>query len=114
MTYYESIRQWLTANPTEREDIFEALKTVNTKSHPYLPSGMVIGYNGKVRRLLFQLLDDVRIDTLTEKSIFYYLPGSFVAVGGSAKTIVVPTLRASRCYIISIEEFNYYYKQKTV
>lgn len=113
MTYYESIRQWLTASPTERENIFEALKTVNTKSHPYLPSGMVIGYSNKVR-LLFQLLDDVRIDTLTERSIFYYLPGSFVAVGGSAKIITVPTLRVSRCYIIGIEELNYYNKQKTV
>ena len=114
MTYYTSIRQWLTADPIERKDIFKALKTVNTELHPYLPSGMVIGYNSKVRRLLFQLLDDVRIDALTEKSIFYYLPGSLVAVGGSARIISVPTLRVSRCYIIGIEELNYYNKQKTV
>lgn len=114
MTYYESIRQWLTADPTERENIFEALKTVNTKLHPYLPSGMVIGAHTNRGRALFQLLDDVRIDALTEWSLFFPVPGSFVAAGSPVKIADVPTLHVSRCYIIGIEEFNYYNKQKTV
>lgn len=118
MFYDARISQWTTADPVERGNIFVALKGINKEMHPYLPSGMVMGYYHNRIRFLFQLLDDVRIDTLTEKDIFFYIPGSFVPLSGLRGTKITipapPTLRIPRCYIISSSELAYYNTQITV
>lgn len=116
MFYDARISQWTTADPVERGNIFIALKGINKEVHPYLPSGMVMGYGHNRIQLLFQLLDDVRIDTLTEKGIFFYIPGSFVTLRGleGVEITTLPTLRIPRCYIISSSELAYYNKQITV
>lgn len=90
-------------------------KELTSRGIDFIPAGSVVVYSGLKRILMFQILEDLKIDKLNDTSLIGYEPGSITYFEDKDSFICkIPTFRFRSIRLPLESELTLYSIRKTV